>query len=159
MLWQRQALHNKMTKVSPAQLNSLFLFSKLRAKLLLVSWLLMHVSFQKHNQLTFTSGLHTWLSWGPVLVSDYLYLPLLLSLLSRTQVLSQLLRLSCTLGFLRHFCSPLSPLDFLLDCSVCLYQLVTGDRCCRQVLWCSQSMQGQRCFFFLPLSIAEMPSR
>lgn len=55
----KTGLHDKMTKVSPAQLNNLFLFSKLRANLLLVSWLLMNVSLQKHNQLTFTSGLHT----------------------------------------------------------------------------------------------------
>lgn len=46
-----------MTKVSSARLNKLFPFSELRANLLLVSWLLMNMSFQKHNQLTFTSGL------------------------------------------------------------------------------------------------------
>lgn len=107
-----------MTKVSPAQRNELFLSSKLWANPQLVSWLLMNMNFQKHNQLLWTAHL------------VFLQAPLL-SLMSRTQVLSQLLRLSCTLGFLGHLCSPLCPLSVPLDCSV--YQFVTWDRFCRQV--------------------------
>lgn len=109
-----------MTKVSPAQWNELFLSSKLRAYPQLNSCLLMNMSFQKHNQLLWTAHL------------VFLQAPLL-SPLSRTQVLSQLPRLSCTLGFLGHFCGPLSPLSVPLDCSVWLYQLVTWDRFYRQV--------------------------
>lgn len=109
-----------MTQVSPAQRNELFLSSKLRANPQLVSWLLMNASFQKHNQLLWTAHL------------VFLQAPLL-SLLSRTWVLYQLPRLSCTLGFLGHFCSPLASFSFPLDCSVWLYQLVTWDRFCRQV--------------------------
>lgn len=107
-----------MTKVSPAQWHELFLSSKLGANPQLVSWLLMSMNFQKHNQLLWTAHL------------VFLQAPLL-SLMSRTQAISQLLRLSCTLGFLGHFCNPLSPLSVPLDCS--FYQLVTLDRFCRQV--------------------------
>lgn len=108
-----------MTKVSPAQQNELFLSSKLRANPQLCQLVTNEHEFSQ-TQLLWTA--HLVFLWDP-----------LLSLLSRTQILSQLWRLSCTLGFLGHFCSLLSPLSIPQDCSARLYQLVTWARFCRWV--------------------------
>lgn len=113
MLWQRKALHNKMAKVSPVQLNNLF-FLKTWG-LPVTCWLVTNACQLSETQPTHIH-LHT---------AHFSFLQaIFFSLLSRIQV-----KWSCTLSFLtRHSCRPLSPIAFLLDCSGWLYQLVTGDR-------------------------------